>query len=335
MPGRTVSVGVIGCGSFARHMHLPRMRSDGRYRIHAACDVDEARAEAVAREYGCAYHTSDVERVLGDDDVELVMITTRHDTHADLSIRAARAGKHILCEKPMGLTIEECRAVYRAVRESGLRYTIGYNRSVAPLVQRARDRLMGIGRPFIIYHRMQNYIPDHWLLEATGGGRLIGEGCHVFDMFCVLAGADPVRISGAGGVFTGNPRAIVPDTAAVTMAFANGVAATMIVSSVGCNNGLSKEWTEIYCRDTAITIDDFRVMTVHSPAVLERTELPAVDKGHQREIALLADALLDGGPEPNDVVQAMRAAVCALKADEAIRTGATMTLSRSDYVLDA
>jgi len=331
----TVNVGVIGCGGFARHMHLPNMRADGRFRIRAACDLDETRARSVAEEYSCAYFTTDPDRVIRDESLELVVITTRHDTHADLSIRAARAGKHVLCEKPMGVTPEECRAVFRAVRESGVRYTIGYNRGLAPLVGRARERLDAIGAPFVVYHRMQNYIRDHWLLDsAIGGGRLVGEGCHVFDMFCVLAGAEPVRISGAGGMLTGNPNLSLPDTAAVTMAFDNGVAATMIVSSVGCNNGLSKEWTEIYCRDAAITIDDFKVMTVHTPEAVETTELPAVDKGHRREIGLLADALLDGTQEPNNVVQAMRGAICSFKANEAIRTGTAQSISRREYALD-
>ena len=330
-----INVAVVGCGSFATHMHLPNMRKDGRYHIYAACDVVEEMARGVADEYGSEYVMTDVDRVFQDDAVDLVMITTRHNTHAELSIRAAKAGKNILCEKPMGIDDKECREVYMAVKENNVKYCIGYNRGLAPMVAGAREILADLKRPFAMYHRMQNYFaPEgHWLLDAEeGGGRLVGEGCHIFDMACALAGCEPVRVFAEGGVFTLSKTLTVPDTAAVTMAFEDGSVATTVIASVG-NSGLSKEATEIYCGNVAIRIDDFKQMVLCTAGGTEETILSTVDKGHRRELALLAEVLLDGGPAPNNEENALRAALISFRANEAIRTHAVQTLSREEYML--
>ena len=324
---RKINVGVLGCGSFAKNMHLPNMKRDGRYRIHVACDIDLAQAEEVREKYGCAYATEDMERMLSDDAVDLVMITTRHDLHAQLCIWAAKAGKHILVEKPMGLNAEECLAVQRAVKEAGVKYCIGYNRGLAPFVAKAREVVAALGRPFVMYHRMQNYICDHWLLEEKiGGGRLVGEGCHIFDMACVLADAAPDRVFAEGGVLTGNAKLTVPDTGAITLGFPDGSAAALLVSSVG-HHGLSKESTEIYCGNVAIQIDDFRTMKVCNADGVEETTLSAVDKGHRRELDLLARALLDDAPCPNNEDNALRAALISFKATSAIQTHKLQTMA--------
>ena len=108
---KTLKVGFIGCGSFARHMHVPNLKKNFGYTIYAAADINAEAAKSFGAEVGTAYVTTDINRVLRDEEVNVVFITTRHDSHAALSVRAAEAGKHILCEKPMGLNRNECRAV--------------------------------------------------------------------------------------------------------------------------------------------------------------------------------------------------------------------------------
>ncbi len=329
-----VSTAIVGCGAFVKAVHLPNMLKEGRYRIHAAVDLDENAAKGVAKEYGAAYATTDFDKALSDPEVDLVVLTTRHNKHAGMAIRAAEARKNILCEKPMGLTLQECSEVLRAVRKNGVQYCIGYNRALAPLVCKGKALIAQQKRPAVIYHRIQSYFQAnefHWILdEKEGGGRIISEGCHIFDMFCALTGAEPVRVSAEGGIFTKSGKVTTPDTALITVAFDNGSVATMCIPSVG-NSQAPKEWTEIYCGNMAVTIENFQKMISCVGATKEETTLPEVDKGHAVELKLLADALLTGTPVPNGAVSAMRSAVLCLKAIEAIQTHRVISVSPAEY----
>ena len=317
-----INTAIVGCGSFVKGMHLPNISLDNRYRIYAAVDIVGENAKYVFEQYNAAYFTTDYNKVLSDKEVDLVFITTRHDLHAEMSIKAAEAGKDIFCEKPMGLDYSECKEVMRAVRKNRVKYCIGYNRGLAPLITKAGEIVSKEGKPIIMYHRMQNYFAygSHWLLdEKIGGGRIVGEGCHILDLFCVLSNSNPVRIYGEGGVFTNPDAEGTPDTGAIVLAFENGSVGTMLISSVG-NDKIPKESTEIYCGDTAIIIENFQRMRLSIGNKQEDIVLDQVDKGHRIEMELLAKAILDGEILPNDVVSAMRAAVCSFKAVEAIKT---------------
>ena len=330
-----INTAIIGCGSFVRHFHIPNMAQDDRYRIYAACDINEEAARSVCREYRAEYATTDVERVLADPEVALVVIGTRHNLHASLTTMAAEAGKHVLCEKPMGITYDECRRVMKAVSENGIVYTIGYNRGMAPLISKARKILARQNEPVAMYHRIQTYLGAkfHWLLGmAEGGGRIIGEGCHILDLFCVVADSDPVRVYAEGGIFTKHPEADTPDTATITVGFENGSIANVLIPSIG-NSLIPKESTEIYSGNVAIVIEDFQRMTACVGEQKEEVSLDTVDKGHRIEIDLLAEAVLHGGPVPNDVSSAARAAVLCLKAIEAMETHQVQPVSREEYVI--
>ena len=152
---KQINVGIIGCGGFAKGMHIPLLQENSKYRIHATMDVEKDLAEQLAGDVEAKYSTSDVRKILDDNEIDAVFITTRHDSHADLSIAAAQAGKHVLCEKPMGLNVEQCKAVAEAIRKNGVKYTVGYNRGMAPLITRAGEMLNGLPGNRLIYHRIQ------------------------------------------------------------------------------------------------------------------------------------------------------------------------------------
>ena len=111
---KQLGAGIIGCGGFARGVHIPNILKNPRYRIVGAADINEKAAEEVRQETKADYSTADFEKILEDKQIDVVFITTRHDSHAALSVKAAEAGKHMLCEKPMGLDIAECRRVAEA-----------------------------------------------------------------------------------------------------------------------------------------------------------------------------------------------------------------------------
>lgn len=330
-----IKVGLIGCGGFARGMHVPNLKKNPKYAIYAAADINAEAAKSFGAEFGTAYATTDINRVFKDKEVDVVFITTRHDSHADLSIRAAEAGKHILCEKPMGLNREECRAVARAVKKNRVKYTAGYNRGLAPLVEEAKELLRKVSGKKLIYHRIQAPFPeDSWTHDPkVGGGRFVGEGCHIFDLLCELVQSPPVSVYAAGGIFLDPAKVKIPDSGIVTIAFADGSVGTTLIASAGCA-AFPKEATEIYCAGKAICINDFKEMSYFGFEGQERVrvELGATDKGQAVEIEQLADAILNDKEPPNGLVNAARAAVISYMVNESIAQGGPIPITERDYI---
>jgi len=332
---KSLKVGLIGCGGFAKGMHVPILKKNPKYTIHATMDIVESAAKEVAADTNAAYWTTDLDRLLADPEIDVVFIMTWHNSHAELSIKAANAGKHILCEKPMGLTREECRAVAEAVKRNNVKYTVGYNRGMAPMVAKARDLLADLPYKKMVYHRIQAYFPeDHWTHIANiGGGRFVGEGCHIFDLICKIINQPPIMVYASGGTFLDPEKVKISDSAIITITFADGSIGTTLINSAGCSD-FPKEATEIYCNNKAIYINDFTKMEYCGFEGHKKTffEIDSVDKGHAIEVDKLADAILNNTESPNGIENAARAAVISYMVNESIKSGAPLQIRENDYI---
>ncbi len=330
---RKVTVGFIGCGGFAQNMHMPLLEKNDKYIIRAYMDINLEAAKSAFEKFKGEYYTDQIEKILGDPEIDLVFITTRHDSHADLSVKAANAKKHIMCEKPMALTYEDCLRVAKAVKENGVLYTIGYNRGLAPLVTKAKELLDTTSGKIMAYHRIQAPFPEeHWAhIKDIGGGRFVGEGCHIFDLFCRLVDADPISVYAAGGTFLDETKVNVPDSANVTITFADGSVCTTLIASAGCS-AFEKEVTEIYCNNKAIYINGFKELEYYGFEGHDKIamQLDGVDKGQRIELDLLADAILNNTPSPNGIDIALRAAVISYKVDQSIESKKPMEITESE-----
>jgi predicted dehydrogenase len=317
-----INVAVIGCGGFVRHTHLANLRANANFRLYAAVDINPDAARQIAVESGAAYWTDDPQRAINDPQVELVFICTPHHTHAELSICAAQAGKHIYCEKPMGLSEDECRLVSEAVHKAGVKYVGGYNRALAPFALKAREILQPLRAPMLIYHRMADWNPysTGWLSdESKSGGRVVGEAGHLVDMMCRLVGQDPVRVYAEGGNFAEPSATDAPDSALITLSFPDGAAGVIMLSSVA-NNGFSKEEIQITCANHTLVIDNFERLVISAPGGQETITLPEMDKGLKAMLDRTAHVIRDGSPSPVGVREAMRATRTTLAAVRSIRT---------------
>lgn len=331
---KTLNVGIIGCGSFVRNMHVPILKANPKYKIYAVMDVMEEPAKKLAEDTGAAYWTTDAAKIFSDSQVDVVFITTRHDSHAALTIAAANAGKHVFCEKPMALNAADCRAIAEAVRKNGVKYTVGYNRGMAPMITKARGLIADDPHKKMIYHRIQaNFPAEHWTHQAEiGGGRFVGEGCHIFDLICELVGAKPVEVYAAGGTFLDPEKVKIPDSAIVTLTFADGSVGTTLIASAGCGD-FAKEATEIYCNNKAIYISNFSHMEAYGFEGQKKTTLDfaSVDKGHAVEIDQFADSVLNGTESPNGLEKASRSAVISYKVIESIASGRPVAIREDEY----
>ena len=262
-----IRVGLIGCGSFAREVHLPNLMADTHFRLRAAADVNLKSARKVAEVGQAEYWTDRPEEVFADPAIDAVIIATPHFNHAELAIAAANNGKHVFCEKPMGLSAQDCWQVAQAVREAKIKYTAGYNRCMAPFTKQARRLLAELDAPILINHRIADWFPysSGWLTDqALSGGRVVGEAGHALDMICHLVGKAPVRVYAEGGNLVRVISNGAPDSALITLGFDDGSAGVLFLSSIA-NNGLAKEEVLVSCANHTLQITNFERMVIFSP----------------------------------------------------------------------
>ena len=200
-------------------------------------------ARRAAERHGFEKAVPGADALLDDPGVEVVVIATPHDTHAELAARALAAGRHVWCEKPLALTEDELDAVEKAWRESGAQLAIGFNRRWSPAVLTAQRGLAGITAPKLVVYRVAaGPVPDgHWYHDRRQGGRLLGEVCHFVDTAQALVGEPIEEVAGLPG--GGGPAGQHGDDAVVSLRFADGSLAAIAYGSAAPVAG--KEWIEI------------------------------------------------------------------------------------------
>ncbi|MFC5701923.1 Gfo/Idh/MocA family protein [Cohnella faecalis] len=135
-----VRVGVIGCGSIARHRHLPELSANPNVKLVAVCDVNERTANEMAEKFNTRAHT-DYKELINADDIDAILVLATNVTHASMSIEALQAGKHVLCEKPLALSVEEATRMIQTAEETGKYLMIGHNQRLVPTHIRAKEIL--------------------------------------------------------------------------------------------------------------------------------------------------------------------------------------------------
>lgn len=194
----SIRIGVIGAGSISE-FHLKSYAANPSCELVAVCDLNRERAQAAADKYGAAKAFSDYKELLADPEIDAVSICTWNDTHAEISIAALEAGKHVLVEKPLSRKLEEAYAVQEAVRKSGKTLMVGFVRRYDPNALMLRSFVDG-GEFGELYFAKASYIrrmgnPGGWFSDRSrsGGGPVIDIGVHVIDLCWYMMGRPKVR----------------------------------------------------------------------------------------------------------------------------------------------
>jgi len=318
-----VRVGLIGAGAFAQGTHLPNLlKLRDRFEIRAVASRTGSTAKAVAARAEAAYATTDIQELLDDPEIDLVLISTRHDLHAPQALAALRAGKHVFVEKPLAIREDELAEIeaFFSGRENGPVLMTGFNRRFSPAITRAREVLASRTTPLVADYRMNaGYITlDHWVHGPEGGGRNIGEACHVYDVFEALVGGADVTSVSARGIRGDGTRLAVNDNFAATVAFADGSVATLTYTALGSREH-PKERLEVFADNRVLELDDYKSLSVTG---MRGWRGATQQKGHEQELVALGDALREGGPWPIPLDEQLRAMRIAF-AVEAQLGGAT------------
>lgn len=291
-----IRVGVIGAGSFAQGMHLPNLqRLSSRFEIRAVASRTGSNAKAVAQQYKAQYATTDTRAVLDDPEVDLVIIATRHDLHAPMALAALECGKHVLVEKPLALTERDLASIERfyASRNEGAPVLMtGFNRRFAPGVVAARGVLERRTSPLIVNYRMNaGYIPsDSWVHGPEGGGRNIGEACHIYDLFAALTRSSPVAVQ-AQGIRPASKQWHRNDNFVATIRYADGSVCTLTYTALG-DRAFPKERMEVFADGMVIALDDYKSVTITGRRA-RGWSAQGAQKGQYEELEALA-AAIDG-----------------------------------------
>jgi predicted dehydrogenase/threonine dehydrogenase-like Zn-dependent dehydrogenase len=314
--GGSNGVGLIGAGAFARGVLVPALQSAGFGRMVSVASASGLSAVRLAERVGFEQVAPSAQAVIDDPDISVVVIATPHDSHATLAAAALRAGKHVLCEKPLALTEVELDDVEEAWRSSGCRLWVDFNRRYAPAVIEARRHLNRTGSPVVITYRVNAgpIAPTHWYADRRQGGRLLGEVCHFVDTCTALAGAPPaevVAVAGPAGEAQGG------NDLALALRFDDGSLATITYASGG-HGSTAKERIEILGGGHTLVIDDFRSLTVDGAGAWSGSQ----DKGHTALVSAFARAV---GKGQSDTVteQSLASSRTALAALASVLDGRT------------
>ncbi|HEY3541207.1 MAG TPA: bi-domain-containing oxidoreductase [Gaiellaceae bacterium] len=317
-----VRIALVGAGAFAQGSHVPNLlKLRDRFQIRAVVSRTGATAKAVADRVEAAYAGTDLDDVLGDPEIDLVLISTRHDLHAEQTLRALRAGKHVFVEKPLALNedeLAEVEAFYEGRADGPLLMT-GFNRRFSPAAAQARAVLASRTTPLVADYRMNaGHIPlDHWVHGPEGGGRNIGEACHVYDLFDALVGADvPVESVTARAIRADGTRLAANDNFVATVGYVDGSVCTLTYTALG-NKEHPKEQLDVFADGTVLTLDDYKSLAVSGRGSGWRSATQ--QKGHIEELEALARALREGSAWPISLDEQLRAMRIAFAVEESIR----------------
>ncbi len=319
-PGR-IRIAVVGAGDFAKSVHLPNLQSlSASYHIQAVVSRTGHNAHNIARQFGAQYAATDYQEVLSDPEIDAVLIATRHNLHASMVLRALNAGKHVLVEKPLALTSEELgkiKAFYDSdsPHESLPILLTGFNRRFSRFTQRISELTQGRSSPMILNYSMNaTYIPlDHWVHTEEGGGRNLGEACHIYDLFTYLTDSKVLEVSARG--ITPKTGYYSPfDNFVATMTFEDGSVATLSYTALGTKD-YPKERLEVFTDGKVLVLEDYRNLAIHG-AKDKGLQRKLMDKGHKEELRALAQAIQEGGDWPIPLWQQVQATEMALQVDD-------------------
>lgn len=288
-----INLALIGAGSFAKSVHLPNITKINDLNLAAVVASRGNIAKQIANQYKAAYCSTDYKEVLQDKEIDAVLISTRHNLHAQIICDAAAKGKHIFVEKPMCLTEAECSAIKEALEKNPIVLNVGFNRRFAPFALEAKDILNKSNKPKMITYRVNaGSLPlDHWLFDPVeGGGRILGEGCHFLDFFRWILDEEPVNfksqnISNSGCDLTNS------SNVASSISYSKGSVGVLMYSSVG-NKNCGKERIEILFDDQSIIIDDFKAFEYYGKGKKITKKLKKIAKGHQECLQAFVSVLM-------------------------------------------
>ena len=308
-------VSVIGAGNYAGAVLIPAFKASGA-RLAQIASAGGASSVHVGRKFGFGQATTDTEALLADRETDIVVISTRHDTHADFVLRAFDAGKHVFVEKPLALTLDDLARVEAAARRRPQQLLmVGFNRRFSPHVQRMAALLRGAPGPksFVMTVNAGAIPATHWAQDpAVGGGRLVGEACHFIDLLRYLADAaiESHQVTAMAGA--------TRDSASIALRFGDGSIGTIHYLANG-SKAFPKERLEVFAAGRVLQLDNFRRLSGYGWPGFSKMNLWRQDKGQAACAAAFVQAVQQGGASPIALDELLEVSRVSIAVEGAVR----------------
>jgi predicted dehydrogenase/threonine dehydrogenase-like Zn-dependent dehydrogenase len=283
-------IGIIGAGNFTKMTMLPALKGSGAgYKYIAS--AGGLSSTGLAKKYGFSHSTTDYKEILTDKDVDLVLISTRHDKHSAMTVESITAGKNVFVEKPLALDNEQLEQIIRAYKASNVTLTVGYNRRFSPHAIKMKSLVVQGPMNVIATMNAGNIPANVWVHDMKiGGGRIIGEACHYIDLISFFVGSKVKAVCmNAFGINAKDNT----DNASILLKYEDGSTGVINYFSNG-SKMYSKERIEVYSQNRTAIIDNFRQTFGYGFKGFSKLKT-GLDKGHKNQFAELIHRLKTGG----------------------------------------
>ena len=293
-PLDTVRLGAIGCGNYATTMLLPHLKGRDDVKLVEVATATALSAANAKTKFDFERMSTDYRALLADDEIDAVLIATRHDSHSYMVCEALRAGKAVFVEKPLAVNAEQLAAVRETIEQTGNdRIMVGFNRRFCKILSEMRGSWGETGGPQVVH-----YTVNAGPLEAgswygqTGeqGTRFVGEGGHFIDTVSWWLGQDPVE-----AFATATPDD--PDNLIATLTYGDGSIAKISYVTHG-DPKYPKEMMEAFADGKVARMDNFRRTEVWRGGKCKKSRSASIDKGQKQELEAFVDAVKSGGAMP-------------------------------------
>jgi predicted dehydrogenase len=315
---RELRVALVGAGNIARWAHVPALKKIPGVKLAAVYSASGSRGKSYALRFGADYCASDYDEILRDESIDAVLVATRNQHHAAQSLAALAAGKHVFVEKPMALTLEECRALVRAVRAGGRQLTVGFNRRFAPFYRELKSQLARRAGPAVLNCRVNSpgISGSYWMADPAIGGAILGEAVHFVDLMFWLLDSEPAAVS-AYSLPTGGESTVGENNVAASFRFADGSVASLTYCTVGSKTS-GGERVEAFAEGLGLATEDFKRLSIKKGALSTRSRWWG-EKGYAAQLESFVASLREGREPEVTVLDGARATVGCLALMESAR----------------
>ena len=291
---KKTDIGLIGCGNFAQAVLIPEIQKIDSARITGVVAKRGFTASQAQQKYKIQETFSNTADLINSESVSAVVITTRHNTHAQLVIDALENNKDVFVEKPLCLNLEELERVSESIKTSTSILQVGFNRRFSPLVKKLKNKLHSTAPMIIHYNINAGIIPkDSWLFDPDqGGGRIVGEVCHFVDLISHITDSEVTHVHSFSTNSMGAYQA--RDNIAINLKLKNGHIASIHYHAMG-NSQLPKEDMTIFQNDQTFNLNNFRTLTCYDKKIDKYSPMKQ-EKGFKEEIHAFINSLSSRTP---------------------------------------
>ena len=317
-------IGLFGAGNFSKSILLPALSKVTDLSLHTIVAKNGKSSNHVKEKFGFLTASSNPLKILDDPNINAVIIATRHDSHAELTIKSLNAGKHVLVEKPLGLSEKELTDIQKAYEKNNNFLQVGFNRRFAPLTNKLDTELAKIDGPrFMLFRINAGHIPnDSWIHnDEEGGGRIIGEMCHFIDFARHCAKSKILSVQADAAKNTGGSA----DDVTAIIRFENGSLATISYTGLG-DTTVPKEQYEIFAGGTVLAINNFRELVITSNGNTKKYSGYGQDKGFKNALEAFKSSVNSDAPGPSNPDEIFDSSWATLAIMKSLRLGSKIDL---------